>query len=100
MLLVAALQLPHTKTDEDGHHGQGKGAEPAPAPPRLNRRHFGARSISRPSAALWWNCSAIRSDFIERSGNSVVARISGSHSTAWTQNGGWDFGYTKSRPAT
>jgi len=52
------------------------------------QHHCGARSTRRPGAALWWNCSAINSDFIARSGHSVVARIKGSHSAAWTQNGG------------
>src|SRR5258708_37340952 len=93
MLLGAALQLPQPEADEDGHHREREDAETETAAPALRRNprvgaHFGARSISRPSAALWWNCSAINSDFIARSGHSVTARVSGSHSTACSQNGG------------
>ncbi|MDU6242557.1 MAG: hypothetical protein E6614_26985, partial [Bradyrhizobium sp.] len=29
--------------------------------------HRGVLSTSRPGAALWWNCSAISSDFMARS---------------------------------
>src|SRR5260221_8153873 len=101
MFLDPALQLPHAEADKKHHHHDcknGKTGDAAPA--QLDPAHFGSRSISRPSAALWWNCSAIKSDFIERSGNSVVARISGSHSTACSQNGGWYFTSTIRAQAT
>src|ERR1700752_2771187 len=84
MLFGTALQLPEPEADEHRDHRERKQAET-----EMSRVHFGARSIRRPSAALWWYCSAISSDFIERSGNSVVARIRGSQSTACSQNGGW-----------
>src|SRR5262245_55978147 len=84
MLFGTALQLPEPEADQHGDHRQRKQAETD-----TSNVHFGARSISRPGAALWWYCSAINSDFIERSGSSVVASISGSHSAAWSQSGGW-----------
>ena len=59
-----------------------------------------SRSTSRPGAALWWNCSAISSDFIVRKGSRVVARISGSHSTACSQYGGWYLTSTTSAQPT
>jgi len=101
MLLGAALQLPEPETDEDRQHRERKNAEADTAAPPRRRlvflgadlclhfgAHSGARSISRPGAALWWNCSAINSDFIARSGHSVTARVSGSHKAACSQNGG------------
>jgi hypothetical protein len=89
MLLDPALQLPHPEPNEQRHHREREQPKTSDATPsHLCLDHFGSRSISRPSAALWWYCSAIRSDFIERNGNSVVARISGSQSTACSQNGG------------
>ena len=45
MLFDPALQLPDAKADEHGHHGQREDGE-------TDRLHFGARSISRPGAAL------------------------------------------------
>src|SRR6185312_5138509 len=89
VLLDAALQLPDAEAGEDRDHHQGEDAE---AEARLSRAlHFGARPVSRPSAALWWNCSAINSDLIARSGHSVTASVSGSHSIACTQSGGSNF---------
>src|SRR5262249_4686127 len=88
MLLDPALQLPDAEAHEQRHHHQREDAEAEASPGRCPG-HFGERSTNRPSAALWWNCSAIKSDLIARSGHSVTARVSGSHSTACTQNGGW-----------
>ena len=82
-----ALQLPGSERDEG--RSEEKREQRKAGHARLARDivHF-VRSISRPGAALWWNCRAISSDFIARSGNSVVARISGSQSSACSQNGG------------
>src|SRR5690606_35576990 len=61
------------------------------APPLAGFGHADLSPASRtrrPSAALWWYCSDTIRLFIGRSGRSVVARISGSQSTACSQRGG------------
>src|SRR5581483_9554776 len=87
MLFDAPLELPDAEADKGRNHGEREQAE-AKLPPSCHLTHFCSRSIKRPGAALWWNCSAISSDFIDRNGNSVVTRMSGSQSTACSQNGG------------
>ncbi len=93
-----ALDLPDAQPDRDGEGQQRRHQkpEPRPTPMTLPRRaftrgrfHLHGHDRSAPpkrlSAALWWYCNAIISPFIGRSGPSVRMKISGSHSTAWTQ---------------
>src|SRR3569623_1059685 len=99
MLDGAALQLPESERDERRGQQKREQREAGHAGRARSLVHF-ARSTSRPGAALWWNCSAISSDFLARSGNSVVARISGSQSAACSQYGGWYLTSTISAHAT
>src|ERR1700754_964682 len=101
MLLGPALQLPDPEADQQRQRQERENSKAGDAAPSCGDfGHHGSRSISRPSAALWWNCSAINSAFIERSGSSVIARISGSQRAACSQNGGWYFISTISAQAT
>jgi len=79
VLLVPALQLPDPEAANAVTMTSVKTAKPAPAR-RRSTPLISARGRSAGRRGLVMYCSAINSDFIERSGNSVVAMISGSHS--------------------
>ena len=89
VLFGPALQLPDSEAHEGRHRQQRENGETGDRrPPRQGTGDFGSRWISRPAPP----CDELqrdRSDFIERSGSSVVAMISGGHSAACSRNGGW-----------
>src|SRR6185503_4275201 len=56
----------------------------------------GEDHVSRPSPALCLYCSTSSADLDRRRKIAVRRQISGSHSRAWTQSGGWKVNSTHS----
>src|SRR6185436_14716411 len=86
-----ALNLPSTKPDE-GYEGQkrerGWNRKAGARAPGRRNLHGASPPVKRPSSALLWYCSAIRSPLTGRNGKTAVIKISGPHSSACTQYGG------------
>src|SRR6185437_15250566 len=83
-----AVELPLAEPEQDRDANNGKDGRHDNAAPPFGNVHSSPRYSTRPSAALWWNCSAISRLFIGRSGSTVKITINGSHRTACTQTGG------------